>query len=82
MKRFLVITAATGFLMVSCKKDFTCTCKTTSNLPGFTTMTNKETLGRMKESDARNECNERDVSYTLPDGNGSTYNYITDCEIR
>ncbi len=73
MKKIAPI-AALALLAVSftsCKKDYTCECKSTYN--GVTTTTSGSSTGKMKKSDAEAACNKGD--YTL---NGIT----VDCNIK
>jgi hypothetical protein len=66
---FLVV----GFLATSCKKDRTCTCKTTIN--GVASGTVSGTIKDTKKN-AEEECDKGDSTYDL---GGSTY--VVACEI-
>ena len=54
MKKVLLIAAVAGLSMVSCKKDYTCTCTVTDN--GQTT-TYTYQLKDVKKKDAKASCN-------------------------
>jgi len=86
MKKSLLIAAVAGLALVSCKKDYTCECTTTSNMPGFVTQTTTSSTGKMKEADAESKCNEGDKTVTVPgfDANGNPVNYTatSGCEIK
>lgn len=73
MKKILLVAAVAGLSMVSCKKDYTCECKTTS---GSTTATASGATGKMSKKDAEAKCNEGDSSYS-----SGGISYTTECSI-
>ena len=54
MKKVLLVAAVACFTLVSCKKDYTCTCTVTSN---GTTQTYTYPLKDVKKKDAKSACN-------------------------
>lgn len=82
MKKVLLLVAVAGLSLVSCKKDYTCECTTSSDAAGYASTTASGSTGKMKKADAESKCNEGDRSYTLPNGNGGTDTYKIDCNIK
>ncbi len=86
MKKSLLAAAVVCFLLTSCKKEYTCECNVTSNMPGYTGVTSSANTGKMKKADAESKCNEGDMSYTVPgyDANFDpvVYNYKQECNIK
>ena len=87
MKKMLMIAAIAGLAMTSCKKDYTCECKTTSNWPGYSGGTSSGSTGKMKKKDAEDKCNTGDgttsSSYIDPStGQVESYNITTACELK
>jgi len=87
MKKVLLIAAVAGLSLVSCKKDYTCDCTTTSTVymngtatTGTPTNTSTD-LGKMKKDDAVAKCNEGDAEATSGDTNfgGKT---VQTCELK
>ncbi len=60
MKKILLLVAVAGLVAVSCRKDRTCECKTTSDAPGFVSSTTVYTIKEAKKKDFAKQC----VSYT------------------
>ena len=54
MKKVLLIAAVAGLSMVSCKKDYTCTCTVTYN---GQTETYTYQMKDVKKKDAKSSCN-------------------------
>ena len=69
MKKLFIVAVVASFGMVSCKKDYTCECTTTS---GNSSITGTSTVNATKK-DAKTACE-----------NGSTTNgsYTTTCKIK
>jgi len=62
----LLAVAALAMTFASCKKDYTCECKVTSNATGTNvTSTTSAATGKMKKKDAEAKCNEGDSNTTL-----------------
>ncbi|MDO9000729.1 MAG: hypothetical protein Q7W45_13255 [Bacteroidota bacterium] len=81
MKKILLIASVAGLAMVSCKKDRTCECKTTSDAPGFTSSTTVYTVKKSKKtSDITANCVSYTSKQTAP--TASTYYYGQDCELK
>ena len=81
MKKILLIAAVAGIAMVSCKKDRTCTCITTSDQPGFVSSTDVYTVKKSKKTtDITSDC----VSYTSKQTApvAGTYFYGQDCTLK
>lgn len=55
MKKLALVLAVVGFAAVSCKKDYTCDCTTTSNIPGYAGVKTSSTA-KMKKKDAEDWC--------------------------
>jgi hypothetical protein len=81
MKKSLLIAAFAGLAMVACKKDYTCECTTSSNVPGFVTTTNSGSTGKMKKADAESKCNEGDKTYSTASA-GVTYTSSVECTLK
>ncbi|MFT5859735.1 MAG: hypothetical protein ACI865_001839 [Flavobacteriaceae bacterium] len=74
MKKVLVVATFAAFGLISCKKDYTCTCTTTS---GGQSGTSSSTTINDTKKNAEELCDEDDATVTW---GGSTA--ITDCEIQ
>ena len=62
----LLAVAALAMTFASCKKDYTCECKVTSNATGTNvTSTTSAATGKMKKADAEAKCNEGDSNTTV-----------------
>lgn len=58
-KSIIVILAITCISLVSCKKEYTCDCTTTVNIPGFgTTSSNSSTTFKDSKKNAESGCDE------------------------
>lgn len=71
----------------SCRKDYTCECKSTSTYPGSSPSTHLSNTGKMKKADAKAKCDEGDADGNLPFYNTSTntidyYHQTTECNIK
>ncbi|MES2285589.1 MAG: hypothetical protein V4547_07865 [Bacteroidota bacterium] len=80
MKKVLLFVAVvSAFSFASCKKDRTCTCVTTSTVPGSTASTDVRTYTEAKKADARAAC--LSTSSTFEFG-GASYVYTSTCELK
>ncbi|MEI8136102.1 MAG: hypothetical protein WCH21_02140 [Bacteroidota bacterium] len=81
MKKILLIAAVAGLAMVSCKKDRTCTCTTTSDAPGFVSSTHVTTIKKTKKT---SELTAGCVSYTskMTAPVAGTYSSGEDCTLK
>ncbi|MBL7930762.1 MAG: hypothetical protein JNL60_02615, partial [Bacteroidia bacterium] len=52
MKKTLLLAAVAGLMAVSCKKNYSCECTTTSNNPNDAPDTYTYPLGKQKKKDA------------------------------
>ena len=83
----MLIAAVAGLSLVSCKKEYTCDCTTTSTIymNGQATVSGPTTtstnLGKMKKDDAEAKCNEGDAEATSGDTNfgGKT---VQTCDLK
>jgi len=80
MKKVLLFVAVvSAFSFASCKKDRTCTCVTTSTVPGSTASTDIKTYTDAKKGDARAACSSSSSTY---DFGGTSYVYTRTCELK
>ena len=57
MKKLIIITAIASLAIISCKKNYTCVCNTTSTVSGTTSSSSTTTiLEKMSKNDAGNTC--------------------------
>jgi hypothetical protein len=86
MKKLVLIAAIAGLAVASCKKEYTCECKTTSSDPDMFTMNTSGTTGKVRKKDAKAKCNEGDMTYTVPsydeNFNPTTFEYKVDCNLK
>lgn len=75
MKKVLFIAVLAVVSFASCKKDYTCTCVTTSSAAGSSASTDVETLNGVSKSAARANC----MDATMVN-NGVTY--TQDCTLN
>ncbi|MGZ4042137.1 MAG: hypothetical protein ACXVO9_02970 [Bacteroidia bacterium] len=73
MKKVLLIAAVAGLTMVSCKKDYTCTC-TESSSAGGSSQSQATTIVKATKAQAKANC----VSTKVTD-NGVTF--TNDCKL-
>ena len=66
----ILILAGAMILFASCKKDWTCTCTLNGTNVGSTTIEDKT------KSDAKDECNDGDISTSI-----LGFPVVTECEI-
>jgi hypothetical protein len=59
MKKIILLSGLTLLTLASCKKDWTCTCTSTSSLGTFSS---SATIADMKKSDAKAECDSGDAT--------------------
>ena len=76
MKKLILITAVT--LMASCAKDRTCTCTTTSSVPGSTPQTQTWTFVETTPGQAKVNCANK--ATTVTSGTNSV-TYTDDCKL-
>jgi len=79
MKKALLIAAVAGLAMVSCKKDYTCECTSTSTVPGSTSSTSKRTLVEVSKATAKSQCLKTSWDET---SGGTTYTFTNDCKLK
>lgn len=79
MKKILLVAAVAGMTMVSCKKDYTCECTTTSTVPGSTSYTSKSTIVGVSKSAAKAHCFKSSNDY---EAGGTTYTTTRDCKLK
>lgn len=66
MKKVLLVAAVACFTLVSCKKDYTCTCTYTPN--GGTAQEHVFDMKDVKKKDAKDACNDLGASYISQGG--------------
>lgn len=80
MKKVLLFVAVvSAFSFASCKKDRTCTCVSTSTIPGSTSSTDVKTYTDAKKADARAACLSTSGTY---DFGGTSYVWTSTCELK
>ncbi|MES2681526.1 MAG: hypothetical protein V4635_16645 [Bacteroidota bacterium] len=72
--------------LTSCKKDYTCECKSTSTYPGIPGSTGKSNTGKMKKQHAIEKCNEGDktinsVYFDVQSNQLKEYTITSSCEL-
>ena len=81
MKKFALFVIA-GIALMSCKKDYVCSCKSTSSVPGYGTADSSFTIDipKSKKKDAEAKCKGNESSVT---GSymGISFSYTTTCSI-
>jgi hypothetical protein len=76
MKKITILSVAfLALSLVSCKKDYTCTCTNTSTVAGSTTTTSEITYVDAKKADAKRAC----VKTTRTTGSAT---YTEDCKLN
>jgi len=80
MKKLLLLVAVAGLVAVSCRKDVTCECKTTSDAPGFVSSTDVHTMKDVKKKDAKAMCASYTMKVTAPVA--GTVTSGEDCELK
>lgn len=90
MKKFILPLGVVALTLVSCKKDYTCSCtntrvETTNGTSTSTTSTNSTTFKDVKKSfvEDKAECYKTEDSYTYTDFLGDQVNVTStyDCSI-
>jgi len=66
MKKVLLVAAVACFTLVSCKKDYTCTCNYTPS--GGTAQVNTFPMKDVKKKDAKDACNSLGSIYIAQGG--------------
>lgn len=80
MKKILLLVAVAGLVAVSCRKDRTCECKSTSDQAGFVSSTTVITMKEAKKGNFAAQC----ASYTQKDlaPVAGTVTTGQDCEVK
>jgi hypothetical protein len=78
-KIYLVMAVAAVCTLTSCKKDYVCSCTTSSNAPGSTTDTHEYTIVGAKKGDAKKMCIKTTNDNTY---GGVTYTSTSDCKLK
>ena len=78
-KLFICVAVISAFSFASCKKDHTCTCTSTSTIPGSTANTQVTTIIDAKKGDAKKMCIDRTSTYT---SGGVSYTSTFTCELK
>ena len=77
MKKVLFVGMLFGAMaLTSCKKDYTCECKTTTNMEGIADSSFSETINDKKD-DAKETCESMSTSVSSGD-----FKTTTDCKIK
>jgi len=79
MKKVLLIAAVASLAMVSCKKDRTCECTSSSTIPGSTSETTKYTVYDVSKGTAKRACVKTTQEFT---SGGTTYISTDDCKLK
>lgn len=81
MKKTALFVIATVALL-SCKKDYVCTCKLHMEAPGFGSIDSTYTidLKKQKKKDAKSHCDANETSTSVNLG-GLTYSQTTTCNL-
>jgi hypothetical protein len=87
MKNKFFTLSLIAFIFASCKKEYTCECKSTSTYPGSTPSTKLDNTPKMKKNDAIQKCNEGDgtinsVYWDMNTNQVKNYSVTTDCELK
>lgn len=77
MKKALLTAAILGFMVSSCKKNYTCECTETSSDPSEPASTYKYSTGKVKKKDAEAFCSNLESTYSFF---GTTY--TEKCELQ
>jgi hypothetical protein len=76
MKKLTILSIAfIAISLVSCKKDYVCSCTNTSSVAGSTSTTSEVTYVGAKKSDAKRAC----VKETFTTGSATT---TKDCKLK
>lgn len=76
---FLSAAALVALSLVSCKKDHTCTCTSSSTAPGSKSTTTEYTILDAKKADAKRACVKTSTDYAM---GGNTYTNTRDCKLN
>ena len=88
MKKTLIIVAFATFIFTSCKKDYTCSCDTTTETDTFLTVlpvkniTNVTTVINETSSKATTACDLLDKPYVFTGTFGNSVSTKTECSIK
>lgn len=78
-KIFLGLTVIAAMSLASCKKDYVCSCTSTSTAPGSTSTTSEFTVVKAKKGDVKKRCVKTTSDNTY---GGVTYTNTNDCKIK
>lgn len=81
----VLVAAVAGLTLVSCKKSFSCSCKTTVSTTGFSSSSEvKEAYSlKMKEKQAKAACdNTKEILEKQSKDLNQGYNVSTSCELK
>ena len=81
----LIVAVMLGLTLVSCKKSFSCSCKTTVSTTGYSTSSEvKESYSlKMKEKQAKAACdNTKEIVEQQSKDLNQGYNVSTSCELK
>ena len=80
MKKIAILSIVfAGLAFASCKKDRTCSCTSSSTVPGSTSSTTEYTIVKAKKGDAKRACVKTTNDYTV---GGTTYTSTQDCKLK
>ena len=79
MKKILIIAAVAGFVMASCKKDYTCECSHSNTVPASTVTTSKTMYYAVSGKTAKAKCIKSSYDVTV---GSNTYTYTDDCKLK
>jgi hypothetical protein len=81
MKKIILPIIVCATVFVACKKDRTCTCTTSSDVPNSTSYTTTELVGHAKKNEARrvSGCYSTVSEYTTSAG---TYHTTRECDLK
>lgn len=84
-KTMMLVTAVASLTLVSCKKSFSCSCKTTVSTTGFSSSseTSEQYSLKMKEKQAKAACdNTKAIVEKQAKDLNEGYNVSTSCELK
>jgi hypothetical protein len=83
MKKLIYIIPALGLLAVSCTKDYSCTCTSTTTSAGeVQTFVDKYEISEASSKQAKLACNEATIIETGTNWLDETYTTETTCELK
>lgn len=78
-KIFLTLSVFAAVALTSCKKDYVCSCTSSSTAPGSTSSVSEVTYVKAKKADAKRACVKTTRDYSI---GGATYTSTNDCKIK